>query len=249
MISAVVLTKNEESNIEKCLQSLSWCDETIIIDDKSDDKTVAIAKKVGATVYSRSMYGDFSAQRNYALEKVKGDWVLFVDADERVSQALWYEIMSHINESINSISGYYLYRQDTMLGKVLKYGETGNIKLLRLAKRDSGTWKGAVHERWEISGQTETLKNPLDHFPHPTLTDFFTEINFYTDLRAQELYDKKTQVKWPAIIAYPVGKFIVNYFFKRGFMDGIQGFVLAMIMSLHSFLVRAKLWRKWQDKS
>src|ERR1700722_13133913 len=100
MISAVILTKNEEKNIGACLDSTSWCDEKIVIDDHSTDKTVEIAKKRGATVISHSMQNDFSGQRNFGLEKAKGDWVFFIDADERVSSALWYEIMQHTSESI-----------------------------------------------------------------------------------------------------------------------------------------------------
>src|SRR5579862_3720199 len=100
MISAVILTKNEEKNIEACLDSVSWCDEKIVIDDHSTDKTVDLAKKKDAKVYIRTMYNNFSDQRNYGLEKAKGDWILFIDADERVSSALWYEIMAHTNESI-----------------------------------------------------------------------------------------------------------------------------------------------------
>src|SRR6266404_4468552 len=101
MISAIILTKNEEENIAACLESLSWCDESIVIDDHSTDKTVDIAKKKGAQVFTRTMNNDFSDQRNYGLEKAQGDWILFIDADERVSSPLWYEIMQHTNESID----------------------------------------------------------------------------------------------------------------------------------------------------
>jgi glycosyltransferase involved in cell wall biosynthesis len=120
MISAVIITKNEEENIKRCLQSLSWCDEIIVVDDDSTDKTVEIAKKSGAKVYNRTMNSDFSAQRNFGLEKAKGDWVLFIDADEKVTSALWYEIMSHTNNPINEYAGFYIKRIDTMWGKELK---------------------------------------------------------------------------------------------------------------------------------
>ncbi len=246
MISVVILTKNEEKNIEACLDSLSWCDEKIIIDDHSEDGTVEIAKKKGAKVYSRLMQNDFSEQRNYGLEKAKGDWILFIDADERVSSALWYEIMQHTSESIEDIVGFYVKRLDTLWGKVLKHGETGNVTLLRLAKKDAGKWVGKVHEVWKVQGRTQTLKNSLDHFPHNTVTDFLHEINFYTDLRAEELFKKKVRPTWLSIIVYPKTKFILNYFFKVGFLDGLPGFVVAMFMSFHSFLVRSKLWLMWQ---
>lgn len=242
MISAIILTKNEERNIEACLDSVSWCDEKIIIDDHSTDKTVDLAKKKGAKVFVRSMYNNFSDQRNYGLEKAKGDWILFIDADERISSALWYEIMSHSSEAIEEYAGFYIKRQDTMWGKVLKYGETGNVVLLRLAKKGTGKWEGSVHEQWNIKGKTAVLKNPLEHFPHQTVAEFLREINFYTDIRAEELFKKKIKSNWFSIIVYPKAKFALNYFFRLGFLDGLPGLIFALMMSLHSFLVRSKLW-------
>ena len=249
MISAIILTKNEEKNIEDCLNSISWCDEKIVIDDHSSDKTTEIAKKKGAKVFQRLMENDFADQRNYGLEKAKGDWILFIDADERVSNALWYEIMAHTSEAIEECVGFYIKRQDTMWGKVLKHGETGNISLLRLAKKGSGEWEGTVHERWNIKGKTTTLRNSLDHFPHQTIAEFLREINFYTDLRAEELFRKKVKSNWLSIIIYTKAKFFVDYVIKAGFLDGLEGLVFALLMSLHSFLVRGKLWLLWQKDS
>lgn len=249
MISAVILTKNEEKNIGACLDSIAWCDEKIVVDDHSEDKTVEIAKKKGAKVFSRAMHNDFSDQRNFALSKAAGDWIFFIDADERVSSALWYEIMQHTSESIDDYSGFYVKRQDTMWGKVLHHGETGNVILLRLARKGAGKWEGNVHERWNVKGKTTVLKNSLDHFPHSTVTEFLKEINFYTDLRAEELFKKKTNANWLSIIAYPKAKFILNYIFRGGFLDGLPGLVVAILMSFHSFLVRGKLWLMWQKNS
>src|SRR5688572_22993760 len=112
MISAIVITKNEEKNIKECLESISWCDEIIIVDDNSTDRTIAIAERTKAKVFKRSLNNDFSGQRNFGLEKTKGNWVLFVDADERVTPALWYEIMQHTNNSIGKIDGFYVKRTD-----------------------------------------------------------------------------------------------------------------------------------------
>src|SRR5438876_7021178 len=100
MISAIILTKNEEKNIQACLENLSWCEQVIVIDDCSVDKTVDIARKKGAEVHIHRLEGDFSKQRNFGLQKAKGEWVLFLDADERIPQPLWYEIMQHTNDPI-----------------------------------------------------------------------------------------------------------------------------------------------------
>lgn len=248
MISAVVLTKNEEKNITDCLTSLSWCDEVIVIDDQSTDKTVELAHRKGARIFVRALNHDFSEQRNYGLKKAKGEWVLFVDSDELVSSALWYEIMQYTNDPIAQFAGFYLKRTDFIWGKQLKHGETGNIKLLRLAKKNSGLWKGRVHEVWEVPGKKGVLENPLIHYPHATVKDFLRDINYYTDLRSKELFDKKMPIGWWSIVIFPSGKFIYNYILKRGIMDGAQGLVFAMLMSFHSFLARGKLWLLWQNR-
>src|SRR4051812_8321966 len=139
MISAIILTKNEEKNIKDCLDGISWCDERIVIDDESTDHTREIAQENGAKVYTRVLK-NFSDQRNFALQKARGDWILFIDADERISPALWFEMTQRINEPIENPTGFYLKRIDVMWGRELKHGEAGAIKLLRIAKRNSGKW-------------------------------------------------------------------------------------------------------------
>jgi glycosyltransferase involved in cell wall biosynthesis len=247
MISAVVLTKNEEQNMRKCLESVKWCDEIIVVDDGSSDRTIGIAEKYKVTVYRNPLNGDFSAQRNFGISKAKYDWIVFIDADEIVSDALAYEMSNVIglkDQNPENFNGFYIKRSDFIWRKQLRYGESGNIKLLRLGKKGMGVWRGRTHEKWQIMGDVGSLENPILHFPHKTLTEFLEEVNFYTDIRAKELKLKNTEVFFWTIILYPLGKFIVNYILKRGFMDGMQGLVFAIIMSFHSFLVRGKLWLK-----
>ena len=246
MISVVVLTKNEEKNIVDCLESLLWCDEIIVVDDNSEDRTLEVDKKMGAKVFTRSLDNDFSTQRNFGLKKASRDWVLFVDADERVSEELKEEIQSKIKN--NKVDGYLIKRLDSIWGRELRYGETGNIRLVRLAKKNSWKWKRKVHEEWKIKGKIAVFKNHIDHYPHPTISEFLKEINFYTDVRARELFDRGVRSSFLSIIFYTKAKFIQNYFVKLGFLDGIHGFILALIMSFHSFLVRGKLWLLWQKK-
>ncbi len=242
MISAIILTKNEEINIADCIKSVKWCDEIIVVDDNSIDKTVDIAAKRGAVVYRHDMNMDFARQRNYGLSKAKGEWVLFVDADERVSPSLWYEIMQYTNASFGNYKGFYIKRQDYIWGKKLKFGEAGAAKFIRLAKKDAGRWSGKVHEVWNIEGLKKTLEKELAHYPHQAIADFLKDINFYSTLRAKELYDKNIKVSWLSIIIFPIAKFFRNYFLKLGFLDGIPGIITALMMAFHSFLVRGKLW-------
>jgi len=251
MISAVVLTKNEEKNIVPCIKSLWWCDEIIIIDDYSTDQTVrkiqSANRRTKLKIFKRRLNGDFANQRNFGLEKAKGEWVLFIDADERVTPALAAEIKKKIFKI--RCSGFYLKRQDFWVGKWLKYGETGNIKLLRLGKKSSGKWKRPVHEVWKIKGKIGILKNPLLHYPHQTITEFIKNINLYTDLNANFFYKQGVKTSFWQIFAYPLGKLLINYFWKRGFLDGLPGFVFALLMSFHSFLTRSKLWLLWQKST
>ncbi len=249
MISAVILVKNEEKNIVDCIKGLRWCGEILVVDDNSTDKTVELAKKNGARVITHSLENDFSRQRNFGLLEAKGEWVFFVDADERVSESLAFEITNRIKESPSEhYDGFFIRRIDNMWGKKLLHGETGNIKLLRLVKKTSGKWEGQVHEVWKTKGVLGELKNPISHYPHQTITEFLEEINFYTDIRAKELHKKGIKAHWWSVIVYPKAKFFLNYIIKMGFLDGIPGLVFAILMSFHSFLVRGKLWQLWQKK-
>lgn len=253
MISAVVLTKNEEKNIEACLKTLQWCDEIIVIDDYSQDRTVELAKNLGAKVYKNHLDNDFAAQRNFGLQKATGDWVLFIDADERVSLALRAEITNYqlpIAKQqaplITNYQGFNLRRQDYFGGRWLKYGETANIRLLRLGKRKAGKWQRKVHEFWDIKGDIGELKNPLLHYPHPNLDDFLNHLNFYSTLHAEAYYEQVVKPPPWRIIVNPLGKFVANWIFRLGFLDGTSGFIIALMMSFHSFLAWSKLSLKWK---
>jgi glycosyltransferase involved in cell wall biosynthesis len=251
MISVVILTKNEEKNILDCLETVSWADEIIIVDDDSKDRTVEIVENLklkNLKVVSGELHEDFSAQRNFALSKSSSEWVLFLDADERVTTELRREINDFLIEEKNSpkFDGMYIRRKDMLWGKLLKHGETGSIKLLRLARKKSGQWQGKIHEKWMVKGNTDSFSNYILHFPHQTISEFLSEINFYTTIRANELYSKRIKTSLLQIIFYPKAKFFVNYFLRLGLLDGLEGLVFAVLMSLHSFLVRGKLWLLWE---
>ncbi|MBI3985148.1 MAG: glycosyltransferase family 2 protein [Candidatus Levybacteria bacterium] len=253
MLSVVILTKNEEKNIFDCLETVLWADEIVIVDDFSTDRTLEVIKSLEnkkIKIYKNSLNGDFSKQRTFGLSKTTKKWVLFIDADERITSQLREEINTMIiNSKESNTQGYYIQRKDVLWGKTLNKGETGNIKFLRLAKRDSGIWFGKIHETWQINGKTDEFENYLIHFPHPTVDEFLEEINFYSTIRAKDLYGQKIRSSFISILNYPLGKFVLNFMLKRGFQDGLEGLVFAIMMSFHSFLVRSKLWLLWQKKS
>ncbi len=243
MISAIILAKNSAQTIGKTLTSLDWCDERIVIDDASSDDTVGVAKKTGATVYVHKSDDDFAAQRNFGLAKADGDWVLFVDSDEVVTP----ELASEIQNADKNVQGYYIKRKDFLFGRWLEHGETGRVKLLRLAKKDAGRWERPVHEIWNVEGATGQLSHPLLHYPHPNVAQFIDEINRYSTLNARYLKSKEIRASWWHIVAYPKAKFFIDYFWYLGFLDGTAGAVVALMMSFHSFLTRAKLYLLWKD--
>ena len=276
-LTAIILTKNEEKNIERCLKSVDFCDEVIVVDDFSEDKTVELVNKVFKVhkvdkdykVFQRKLNNDFAMQRNFAMEKASGEWVLFIDADEEVTQELKNEISRVIlnsflraqdysliqdlnqipNQVRNDIGAYYLKRRDFWWGRELIYGETSKIRqvgLIRLIRKNSGKWEGKVHEEFRIKNselKINLLNNFINHYPHQNVKEFLEEINFYSTLRAREMRGQGKNSNIFEIIFYPLLKFLLTYIIKLGFLDGSAGFAYAFFMSFHSFLVRAKLYR------
>lgn len=259
MISAVILTKNEEGNIIKCLESLFWCDEIIIIDDFSEDRTTEKIMNYESgirdinkyKIFQRRLNNDFAGQRNFGLKKAQGDWVIFVDADEIVTDLLKNEVIEVTQKraTTQSYNGYYIRRDDYFMGRWLMYGESASVKFLRLAKKNSGKWEGVVHEKWAVSGNIKTLANPILHYPHPTISSFIKKINLYSNIVAQSWKEQGREIESWEIVIYPFGKFIQNYFIRLALLDGIPGLILTMIMSLHSFLARSKYWLMTHQKN
>lgn len=245
-LSTVILAKNEEKNIIRAIESVEFSDEILVIDDFSIDKTAEIAKKMGVLVLQRRLEGDFSNQRNFGLQKSRGEWVLFLDADEYLSKELQREIGKVVNQANGQKSAYHIKRRDYIWGRELLHGELRYARkqgFIRLVKKGSGKWFSPVHEVFVAELKIGKLKSFIDHYPHPTVGEFLSEINFYSTLRAKELLRKgeSTSLLW--ILVYPKIKFIMNYFIKFGFLDGSAGFLYAFMMSFHSFLVRVKLYQ------
>ena len=253
-ISTVILTKNEEKNIERALRSVEFCCEIIIIDDYSEDETIQRVKGEGLRVKSfeekikifrRHLGGDFAGQRNYAMQQTKGEWILFVDADEIVSDELRNEIINVVHQNFQPVA-YYLRRRDFFWRREMQFGETKKTKeigIIRLVKKNSGKWAGKVHEEFKPNGSVGRLSGFLDHYPHQTIKEFLQEVNYYSSVRAKELFDRGKKTNIFEILCFPLAKFVLTYFIMLGFLDGPAGFTYAFFMSFHSFLVRTKLFQ------
>jgi glycosyltransferase involved in cell wall biosynthesis len=240
-LTAIVICKDGGETLRACLISLNFCDQVIVADDGSTDSSTEIARYYGVKLIRLEPTDSFAKKRNQTLKFVKEGWVLFIDADEKVSPELARAIESKL--SATDSDGYFLKRSDFFLGKKLLNGETGSMWLLRLARFQAGEWERHVHETWAVTGRLGRIgKGEILHTPHPNIDSFLDSINRYTTL---EIYHRKTKtnryVTWLQLFLYPPGKFFFNYIFKRGFMDGTPGFIHAYIMSLHSLLVRIKI--------
>lgn len=237
-ISCVVLAKTENPSIKGIFGNFS---EIIVLVDSKHKNTKTIKKDSSAVITTfHTLNEDFAAQRNFALSLCTKTWVLFVDEDEEVSPGLITEIASAILQDSND--GYMVRRCDVFMGRVLKHGETGNIELLRLAKKSAGIWERPVHEVWHVAGNIGVLNSPLIHRAHPSIAAFLDKINAYTSIEANF---RKKQGRHPSVfelLAYPHAKFLQNYVFRLGFLDGIPGFTMAFMMSIHSLAVRIKLY-------
>jgi len=243
-ITAIILAKNEESRIHKAIQTVSFCDEILIIDDESTDKTAEVVKKAGGQFISHPKQNGFAGQRNWAMEQAKHDWILFIDADEGISEDLKKEIGHIVKQKKSDISSYFIPRRDYFWNHEMKHGETRNARtvgIVRLMKKDSGVWMGSVHELFIPAGKTGTLSGFINHTSHDSISDFIEDINIYSTMRAEELRQQDKHVSVFELMLFPFGKFIYTYIILGGFLDGAAGFVYSFVMSFHSFLVRAKL--------
>lgn len=226
-LSVCIVTKNEELNIEQALQTISFADEIIIVDSYSSDTTVQICQKYTNKVYLNTWQG-CGIQKKLALEKASCDWVLILDADERLSVELQQEIQTILKRP-TKYSGFIIPFQTFYLGKAIKYGDWHNEQHLRLFKRTQGQIiANYVHFGLEVSGNVGVLSNKISHYSFPNIESILHKINNYSSLGAKDkLKIGKTASIFTAIL-HGLFTFIRGYIFRFGFLDGKYGFMLAI---------------------
>jgi glycosyltransferase involved in cell wall biosynthesis len=241
-LSVIVITKNEEHNIVDCLESVKWADEIVVVDGGSEDKTVELARRYSQKIYVKPWQG-YAASKNFALEQCTGDWILWLDADERVTIELSEEIQSVVGNDITGVVGFELSRKAFFLGKWIRHSGWYPGYVLRLFLRGTGRWSDKkVHEHLELDGKTARLGSDLLHFTDPNLWHYFDKFNRYTTLAAEEIAGKGERFQLSQLIVRPIWLFVRMYFLKFGFLDGIQGFILCVLSSCYVFTKYAKLW-------
>jgi len=239
MLSAIIINHLPVKLLKPTLESLDFADEVIVIHDSNSIHQPPKSK--GHLKVFLKPLTSFSDQRNLALKKAKSPWVLFVDSDETVPKKLGAEIKKKIKTT--NLLGFYLKRQDIILGKKLKFGETGSIKILRLAKRNAGRFKRSVHETWEIKGGVGELRNPLLHHKKNLTNSFIEKISNYGLLDTKELIKENKPFSYLKVFTNPIGKHLQNYIVRRGFLDGLLGLFHAYLMSVQSLSVRIFQWQ------
>ncbi|MCL5069286.1 MAG: glycosyltransferase family 2 protein [Actinobacteria bacterium] len=244
-LSAIVIAKNEEAMISECLDSLSFCDEIIVINNDSSDKTENIAKKLGAKVYNLNTF-DFSELRNLGLNKAQGEWLLYIDADERISNLLRESVKSHIsNYEYRNIKAYKIKRKNFYLGN----NEWPYIeKLERLFKKDSlKGWKGQLHESPLIDGNVEELDGFLLHYTHRDLSSMLTKTIEWSKIEAELRYKTShPKITWWRLPRVMLTAFFDSYIKQQGYRAGTAGLIESIYQSFSMFITYARLWELQQ---
>ncbi|MCZ7611468.1 MAG: glycosyltransferase family 2 protein [Ignavibacterium sp.] len=239
-ISAVIITGNEEKNIKDCLQSVTWADEIIVVDSESIDNTVKIAKEFTDKVFVQKWLG-YAEQKSYALSLAKNEWVISLDADERVTEALKDEILS-LNLDNTKYSAFKIKRENYFIGKKINGCGWGNDYQLRLfIKSRTRLDERLVHEKFIVEGEVAELKNPILHYSYNDLKEGFDKINVYSSLEAEEKFSKK-KVSTLRIIFYPVFAFLHHYLIRKGIKDGKHGLMISLMHAVTKLQVQMKIW-------
>jgi glycosyltransferase involved in cell wall biosynthesis len=240
-ISVVVITKNEEANIERCLSSVSWADELVVVDSGSTDRTVEISQKLGARVSVTAHWPGFGPQKNRALTLATGDWVLSLDADEWVTPELRDEILNVISRPEGAVA-FRVPRLSSFCGRFMRHSGWWPDYVTRLFRRGAGRFSGdVVHERVIAEGKTGTLREPIMHETFVDLDELLQKMNNYSSLAAQDMRHGGRRAGLAGAVSRGLWAFIRTYFLRGGFLDGREGFMLAVATAEGTYYRYAKL--------
>jgi glycosyltransferase involved in cell wall biosynthesis len=244
-ISVVITAHNEERNIEDCLQSVKgFADEIIVVDAASSDKTAYIEKKFTEKVFKRKNDPEkFDTQKNFGFEKATCDWVLSLDADERVAPSLADEIKEKIGKA--STGGFWIPRKNIIFGKWIKSEMWWPDYQLRLFRRGKGRYMGSdVHEPLVVEGETQKLENFMVHENYTSVFQYIEKLNNYTSVEAKSLLKKGYDFNFLDTLSFPVDDFVKTFFLQKGYRDGLHGLVLSVLQAFYMEVVFAKLWEE-----
>lgn len=229
-ISLCVITKDEGDRIRDCLASASFCDDMVVVDSGSRDDTQAIARDMGARVIEHPFEG-YRSQKAFAVAEAKHDWVLCLDGDERVGDALRAAIEAVCEVGFEGAAGYRFYRRNDFFGRFMRHGNAGADKVLRLFDRTRGGWRGKreIHESVSVDGEVRMLGGFLDHYPYRSLSELMAKQERYAHMMATEEFAGGKRSSLMQIIVSPSWRFFRGYVLRAGFLDGWRGIVYALL--------------------
>ncbi len=244
-LTVVILTKNEERNILDCLESVAWAEEVVVFDSFSDDRTVELAQRWGATVQQHP-FRNYADQRQAALARVDSDWIFFVDADERATPQLAEEVRAVIDQETKA--GWWVPRRNYIFGRWIRHAGWYPDYQLRLLRRSQARYdpRREVHEVVILDGEEGYLKNTLTHYNYDTVADFIARQNFYVDYEAQILYKQGVRPRWRNFVLQPGREFWRRYISLQGYKDGPHGLLLSLLMAYYTFVMYCRLRRLWR---
>jgi len=248
LITATIVTLNEERNIARALGTLEWADEVVVVDSGSTDRTIEIALGLGARVIEEPWRG-YGAQKNYAAACAANDWILSIDADESVTEQLATEILALKTKAVHA-AGYSFPRLAQYLGRWIRHGGWYPDRKVRLYDRRKAEWVGDyVHESVRLNGAVEELKGHLLHFTCGSLSEHLRTLDRYTTLAAREVIARGKPVSMRRLTLDPVWTFFRTCVVQRGFLDGPQGLAIAWMAALYTFLKYAKAREGFGDEN
>ena len=240
-LSVTIITRNESAHIEACLAAVDWADERLVVDCGSTDDTVALAERAGARVVVHDWPG-YAAQKNFAASQAAHDWILSIDADERVTPELAREIQ-HLMQSVPAMPGYRLPRITWHLGRWFRTTDWYPDHQLRLYDRRRGRWTPRrVHESVAVDGRPGHLTHHLQHYAYRDIAHHLDTMNRYTTLAADDMFEAGRRVGAADVVVHPIAAFLRNYLLRRGVLDGVPGIIVSAMNAYYVFLKIAKLW-------
>ena len=238
-ISATIITLNEQGKIARAIESLRCCDEVLVVDSGSSDRTMEIAAKLGARVVESPWRG-YAEQKNFAASQAAHDWILSIDADEALSEALEAEIW-RIKKHGPRFDAFTMPRMAQYLGRWILHSGWYPDRKVRLYDRRKARWAGDfVHESVQVKGRIGHLQCNLLHYTFDSLSEHLKSMDRYTTLAAQEIVAQKRAIGWADMVFDPVATFLRTYFLKAGFLDGMEGLTIAFMAAFYNFLKNAK---------
>ena len=240
-ISATLITCNEEGNIEGALQSLTWADEIVVVDSGSSDATIEICRRYTDRIFTRSWTG-FVDQKNHAVTQASHDWIVSLDADERVGPELRREV-EQLRQAGFQRAGYRIPRVAYFMGRWIRHGDWYPDFQLRLFDRRRGRWQGGrVHESVRIEGTPGLLRGEIRHYTYRSLSDYLRRLETYTTLASQDYRQKGRTASMAKVLGNPLAAFMKSYILKRGFLDGAPGMMVAVMGAVSVYFKYAKLY-------